>query len=583
MFDLIIRNGTVVDGTGAARRKADVAVKNGIVVKIAPTIAETGAREVDAKGLLVAPGWVDIHTHYDGQATWDDELGPSAWHGVTTLVMGNCGVGFAPVKPDKHDWLIELMEGVEDIPGAALTEGIAWGWESFPEYLNALEKMPRSVDVAAQIPHGSVRAYVMGERANDQTATPADVAQMAAIVEDGMRAGALGFSTSRTILHRAKDGVPVPGTYADKAELIGIAKAMGAAGHGVFEMASDMAPAAEEFAWMREMSRDAGVPVTFAVLQSPMNPNNWRELLQMANVANHDGANVFAQIAVRPTGLVLGWESTVNPFSFQPSYQAFAALPIKERLAQLRDPEVRARIIAEEPESPSGQLAALRMIFTHGFDRMFRLMTDAGLDYEPAPEASVGALAKRSGQDPRAIVYDMLMENEGRGYVYLPLLNYADFNFDHIHEMLQSDRTVLSLSDGGAHCGVICDASFPTYLLTHWVRDRSRGERITLEQAVKRQCADTARLYGLNDRGILAPGMRADINVIDFDALGIDAPEIVYDLPAGGRRLIQRAKGYRHTFVAGVETFRDGVSTGAKPGRLVRGTQKAPSFAAAAE
>lgn len=582
MFDLIIRNGIVVDGTGAERRVADVAVKTGLVAKVAPQIAEKAKREVDATGLVVAPGWVDIHTHYDGQVTWDDELGPSAWHGVTTLVMGNCGVGFAPVKPDKHDWLIALMEGVEDIPGSALTEGMTWGWESFPEYLDALEKMPRSVDVAAQVPHGAVRAYVMGERANDRTATRADIVEMAKIVEEGMRAGALGFSTSRTILHRAKDGIPVPGTWADADELEAIAAAMGRAGHGVFELASDMAPAADEFAWMGRMSRDSGVPVTFAMLQSPMHPNGWREMLNMATEANGDGANVYAQIAIRPTGLVLGWESTVNPFTFQPSYQAIAHLPVKERLERLRDPEVRARILAERPPI-EGELAVLRMILAQGFDRMFRLMTPAGPDYEPAPDASVAALAKRTGQDPRAIVYDMLMENDGRGYVYLPLLNYAEFNFDHIHEMLQSDRTVLSLSDGGAHCGVICDASFPTYLLTHWVRDRSRGKRISLEQAVKRQCHDTARLYGLHDRGTLAPGQRADINVIDLENLAIDAPQIAYDLPAGGRRLIQRARGYRHTFVLGTETFRDGVSTGAKPGKLVRGTQQAKGLAAAAE
>jgi N-acyl-D-amino-acid deacylase len=316
------------------------------------------------------------------------------------------------------------------------------------------------------------------------------------------------------------------------------------------------------------------VPVTFGMLQSPLQPNAWREMLKLATQANDDGANLYAQIAIRPTGLVLGWESTVNPFSFQPSYQAMAHLPVRERLARLRDPDVRARIIAERPPI-EGELAVLRMILAQGFDRMFRLMTAAGPDYEPAPEASVAAEAKRTGQDPRAIVYDMLMENDGRGYVYLPLLNYAEFNFDHIHDMLQSDRTVLSLSDGGAHCGVICDASFPTYLLTHWVRDRARGARITLEQAVKRQCHDTPRLYGLHDRGTLTLGQRADINVIDFDRLAIDAPEIVYDLPAGGRRLIQRARGYRHTFVAGIETFRDGASTGAKPGRLVRGVQRA--------
>ena len=581
MFDLIIRNGTVVDGTGADRRIADVAVRHGRIVKVAASIAEKAAREVDATGLVVAPGWVDIHTHYDGQVTWDDELGPSAWHGVTTLVMGNCGVGFAPVKPDKHAWLIALMEGVEDIPGSALAEGIKWQWETFPEYLDALEKMPRSLDVAAQIPHGAVRAYVMGERANDRLATATDIEAMATIVEEGMRAGALGFSTSRTILHRAKDGIPVPGTWAGADELEAIAAAMGRAGHGVFELASDMAPAADEFAWMRRMSSKTGVPVTFAMLQSPMHPHGWRDMLNMATEANGDGANVYAQIAIRPTGLVLGWESTVNPFSFQPSYQAIAHLPLKERLERLRDPNVRAAILAERPPI-EGELAVLRMILAQGFDRMFRLMTANGPDYEPAPEASVAAEAKRTGKDPRAIVYDMLMENDGRGYVYLPLLNYADFNFDHIHEMLQSDRTVLSLSDGGAHCGVICDASFPTYLLTHWVRDRTRGKRITLEQAIKRQCHDTARLYGLADRGTLTPGMRADINVIDMEALSIDAPQVVYDLPAGGRRLIQRASGYRHTFVAGTETFRDGQSTGAKPGKLIRGTQ-ATSHAAAAE
>jgi len=581
VYDLIIRNGTVVDGTGAERRVADVAVKNGLVAKVAPAIAEKAAHEIDAHGLVVTPGWVDIHTHYDGQVTWDDELGPSAWHGVTTLVMGNCGVGFAPVKPDKRDWLIALMEGVEDIPGSALAEGIKWQWETFPQYLDALEKMPRSLDVATQIPHGAVRAYVMGERANDRAATSADIAAMAAIVEEGMRAGALGFSTSRTILHRAKDGVPVPGTWAGADELEAIAAAMGRAGHGVFELASDMAPAADEFAWMHRIARDSRVPVTFGMLQSPLQPNAWREMLKLATQANDDGAPLYAQIAIRPTGLVLGWESTVNPFSFQPSYQAIAHLPVKERVERLRDPEVRSRIIGERPPI-EGELAVLRMILAQGFDRMFRLMTPQGPDYEPAPDASVAALAKRTGQDPRAIVYDMLMENDGRGYVYLPLLNYAEFNFDHIHEMLQSDRTVLSLSDGGAHCGVICDASFPTYLLTHWVRDRSRGKRITLEQAVKRQCHDTARLYGLADRGTLTPGQRADINVIDFERLAIDAPEIVYDLPAGGRRLIQRARGYRHTFVAGTETFCDGVSTGAKPGKLVRGVQPA-SMAAAAE
>ena len=602
MLDLIIRGGTVVDGTGAPARKADVAVSDGKVVEVSERIEADAAREVNANGLLVTPGWVDIHTHYDGQATWDDELGPSAWHGVTTLVMGNCGVGFAPAKPDKHEWLIGLMEGVEDIPGAALSEGITWGWESFEEYLDKLETMPRSVDVATHIPHGAVRAYVMGDRgANNEAATPEDIAAMGEIVANGIRAGALGFSTSRTMLHLSKDGVPVPGTFANRDELIGIGRAMLEAGGGVFEMASDLTPAEEEFAWMRDLSRETGLPVTYALLQNPLDADNWRNMLAMTQAANDDGANVYAQIAIRPTGLVLGWESTVHPFSFQPSYAAIAELPFAERLEKLRDPELRRAIISEEPDFSLSQAAsrdeeergeqeglpagnAIAMILTTGFDRMFRLADEAGkCEYEPAPETSVAAQASSAERNPREIVYDMLMENDGRGYVYLPLLNYTEFNFDHIHTMLQSDRTVLSLSDGGAHCGVICDASFPTYLLTHWVRDRSRGERISLESAVKQQCHDTARLYGLQDRGTLEPGMRADINIIDFDALEIAPPKMVFDLPAGGRRMIQTATGYRHTFLKGVETFTDGVSTGAKPGTVIRGPQELGGVAVAAE
>lgn len=591
MLDLIIRGGTVVDGTGSSARQADIGVKDGLIAEIADHIDTNAERVVEANGLIVAPGWVDIHTHYDGQATWDDELGPSAWHGVTTLVMGNCGVGFAPAKPDKHDWLIGLMEGVEDIPGAALAEGITWGWESFPEYLDELETMPRSVDIATHIPHGAVRAYVMGERgANNEAATPEDIKAMGEIVADGIRAGALGFSTSRTMLHLSKDGVPVPGTFANRDELIGIGEAMLEAGGGVFEMASDLTPAEEEFSWMRDLSRETGLPVTYALLQSPQEAESWRNMLTMTQAANDDGANVYAQIAVRPTGLVLGWESTINPFSFQPAYKEIAELPFEERIVKLRDPAVREQIISEAPDfsdfmaemqarsqDDDGGLppsSAIVMILTLGFDRMFRLTdADGHCEYEPAPETSCAAEAKRTGKDVKAIVYDMLMEEDGHGFVYLPLLNYTDFNFDHIHEMLQSDRTVVSLSDGGAHCGVICDASFPTYLLTHWVRDRSRGERISLEHAVKRQCHDTARLYGLTDRGTLETGMRADINIIDFDALKIDAPQMVFDLPAGGRRMIQRAQGYRHTFVSGVETFTDGQSTGAKPGRVIRGRQ----------
>lgn len=579
MHDLVIRGGLVVDGTGAKGRVADIAIDNGLVTEVG-TVVAGGRREIDAAGLVVTPGWVDIHTHYDGQVTWDPLLSPSCWHGVTTVIMGNCGVGFAPAKPDKHDWLIELMEGVEDIPGAALAEGIQWNWETFPEYMDSLDRQQRVLDVATQVPHGSVRAYVMGERgARNEAATDEDIAAMAKIVEEGIAAGALGFSTSRTMLHLSKDGEPVPGTFANKAELMGIGRALGAAGHGVFEMASDMTPAEEEFNWMKELSAETGLPVTYALLQSPVDADKWRHMLALTDEARKQGANVTAQIACRPTGMVLGWQSTVHPFITYPAYREIANLPFAERLEKLKDPAVKARILADKPR----EMGTLGAILTQGYDRMFRLEQGETLDYEPAAEDSVAAQAKREGRNPAEIVYDMLMEKNGRGYIYLPLLNYARFNFDHIHEMMQHPATVLSLSDGGAHCGVICDASFPTYMLTHWVRDRTRGARLPLEQVVRMQTHDTARLYGLNDRGVIAPGMKADINVIDLDKLRILPPEMVFDLPADGRRMIQRAEGYRATIVSGAVTFENGDATGEMPGRLIRGPQRERTAVQAAE
>ena len=571
MHDLVIRGGSLIDGTGAPARLADVAVDNGVITAVG-VVPGHGRREIDASGLTVTPGWVDIHTHYDGQVTWDSYLSPSCWHGVTTVVMGNCGVGFAPARPERREWLISLMEGVEDIPGSALAEGIKWNWETFPQYLDSLDAQARVLDVAAQVPHGSVRAYVMGERgARNEPATTEDIAEMSRIVGEGISAGALGFSTSRTMLHRSKDGEPVPGTFANADEMVGIGRAMGQAGHGVFELASDMSIAEDEFAWMKAMSAETGVPVTYGLLQSPMQPQKWRDLLRLTEEARDEGAQITAQIACRPTGMVLGWQSTVHPFITRPSYRQIAALPFAERIKHLADPAVRASILAEQPAKTN----AFSDILMSGFDRMFRLEHEGGLDYEPRAKDSIAALAERTGHAPDAIVYDMLMEREGRGYIYLPLLNYAEFNFDHILEMMGHPATILSLSDGGAHCGVICDASFPTYMLTYWARERSRGGRLPLEKVVAMQTRDTAKLYGLNDRGMVAPGLKADLNLIDLEALRILPPEMVFDLPADGRRLIQRAEGYRATIVSGVVTFEDGVATGEMPGRLVRGPQVA--------
>jgi N-acyl-D-aspartate/D-glutamate deacylase len=493
MHDLVIRNGRIIDGTGAPARVGDVAIDDGLITAVG-TVTGKGRREIDAAGLIVTPGWVDIHTHYDGQVTWDPYLSPSSWHGVTTAVMGNCGVGFAPVKRDRHDWLIELMEGVEDIPGSALAEGISWDWETFPEYLDSLDAKPRVLDVATHVPHSAVRAYVMGDRgARNEDATPEDIAAMSAIVAEGMRAGALGFSTSRTVVHTTKDGTVMPGTTAAADELLAIGKAMAEVGPGVFEMSSDMNPADAEFAWMTAMSMDTGVTVTYSLLQSPLQPGNWIKLLDLTARARAQGASIAAQIACRPTGLVLGWQSTIHPFVGRQTYRDIAALPFEERLEKLKDPAVRAAILAD----PSKKMGPLGAIMTQGFNRMFRLQQpDGSLDYEPSAGDSIKAIAEASGQSPDAIVYDMLMENDGRGYIYLPLLNYTEFNFDHIHAMMHDPNTVLSLSDGGAHCGVICDASFPTYMLTHWVRDRKRGPTLPLEKVVSMQTRDTARLYG---------------------------------------------------------------------------------------
>jgi N-acyl-D-aspartate/D-glutamate deacylase len=571
MHDLVLRGGTLVDGSGAPARTGDLAIEGDRLVQVGGK-AGAARREVDVDGLLVTPGWVDVHTHYDGQVTWDPYLTPSSWHGVTTVVMGNCGVGFAPADPARRQWLIGLMEGVEDIPGTALAEGIQWSWESFPEYLDAVERMPRAIDVAAQVPHGAVRAYVMGERgARNEAPTEADVARMAEIVREGLAAGALGFSTSRTLLHRAIDGEPVPGTFAGEAELLGIGRALGQVGHGVFEMASDLAPEGDEFAWMEKLTQATGRPVTFACLQNDLDPTQWQRLLRMTEQCNARGARVVPQVAARPTGLLLGLESTFHPFHYHPSYAEIAALPLAERVRRMRDPALRARILAETPKTELPIVAYIAA----SFHKLFPLGDPP--DYEPAPEQSVAAIAKREGRSPQEVAYDLLLARGGRELLYFPLLGYSEQNFDALHAMLTHPQAVLGLSDGGAHCGIICDASMPTFLLTHWVRDRNRGARIALEDAVRLQTRNTAALFGLADRGVLAPGLRADVNVIDLEHLRLAPPETVYDLPARGRRMVQRVSGYRMTVVGGRPIFEDGEPTGALPGRLLRGPQAPPN------
>ena len=575
MHDLVVRGALLVDGNGVPPRPADVAVDAGVVSEVtAPGALADGRahRAVDADGLLLTPGFVDLHTHYDGQATWDPLLTPSCWHGVTTVVMGNCGVGFAPVRPDAHDFLIQLMEGVEDIPGTALSEGITWGWETFPEFLDALDAMPRSIDIGAQVPHGAVRAYVMGERgARNEPATPDDIEAMAAIVRDGIRAGALGFSTSRTIMHRAVDGEPVPGTFAAEDELFGIGRVLGELGAGLFELApagvmgEDLGAPEREVAWMRRLSATIDRPVSFGLSQHNLAPDQWRDVLRLAQHARADGAELRAQIAGRPLNMLIGLQ-TFHPFVTRPTYQKLAPLPFDQRVAELRKPEIRAAILAEQdPDNP-----IMRVVQTR-FDRVFVIGDPP--DYEPAPEQSVAAIAAREDRAEEDVMYDLLLEDDGRVLLMHALLGYSYGNLDDMREMILDPNAALGLSDGGAHVGAICDASIPTFMLTHWTRDRSRGDRLPLELVVQKQSRDTAWLYGLRDRGVVAPGFRADLNLIDYDRLRLHRPELVHDLPGGARRLVQRADGYVATFVAGEQTWSEGEDTGARPGRLVRGAR----------
>jgi N-acyl-D-aspartate/D-glutamate deacylase len=538
MHELVIRGGTVVDGTGADAVTADVAVDDGVITEVG-RIDGAAARELDADGLVVAPGWVDIHTHYDGQAIWDPELTPSSWHGVTTVVMGNCGVGFAPVRPGAEEFLIELMEGVEDIPGTALSEGIDWQWESFAEYLDALEASPRTVDIAAQVPHCALRAYVMGERAHDNDTTPEEIGEMARLAEEALRAGACGVSTSQTILHSSKHGL-VPGTHAMPDELVALGEAVGRAGHGVYQIISDR----NVRPWLVDLVDRTGITATYPLAQAGTS-DGYRTALAASAEDAKVGRRIIPQVANRPTGMLFGLQSSLHPFMAHPSYRQLWDLPLAERVARLRDPELRAQLLSEEPRTRNPIAVGLMQ----RWEQMFPLGDPP--DYEPPASASVAAVAAREGRRPQEVVLDWLLEGDGTAFLFAPLASYLDTNLDAIEEMISDPTTVLGLSDGGAHCGLICDVSMPTYLLTHWVNGRTRGSRLGLEHAISLQTSRTARAYGFADRGVLAPGMRADVNLIDLAGMHLHAPRMVNDLPAGGRRLIQKADGYVATVQGG--------------------------------
>jgi N-acyl-D-aspartate/D-glutamate deacylase len=580
-FDLIVRNGTLIDGTGAEPRHADVAVRDGVIVDVG-RVDGTADRQIDADGALVIPGIVDIHAHYDGQATWEERMQPSSWHGVTTVVMGNCGVGFAPVHDIDHDRLIELMEGVEDIPGAALHEGLAWNWNSFGEFLDAVDARPHDIDIAAQVPHGALRLHVMGERgANHEDATPDDIAAMAELARDGIEAGALGFTTSRTRNHKTSTGAYTPTLTAAPDELIGIAEGVGATGTGVLQVVSDFLDVDDEFATLRAMIERSGRPMSISVARNPMVPDAYRGILDHISAANADGLSITGQVAARAVGLILGLECTLNPFLTNPVFAEIANRPIAEQAAALRDPAFRDRLLASHRQhQATRERDKLGGSLITKFELLFEMADEP--DYEPALADSLHGRATAAGTTPEELAIDAMLgpDGDGTGLLYLPFLNYVDGRLDAVHEMLTHPFTVPGLGDGGAHVGTICDGSFPTTLLQYWGRDRDH-DTIDLAFLVQRHCQQTARTVGLFDRGVVAPGYRADLNVVDFDRLRLHKPTIAHDLPAGGRRLLQRADGWLHTIVAGQETYRNGEATDALPGRLIRGAKRSPSGAMA--
>ena len=573
-FDLVVRKGTVFDGTGAEPRMADVAVKDGRIEAVG-AVSGAGREEIDAEGLTVTPGFVDVHTHYDGQATWDERFSPSSGHGVTTVVMGNCGVGFAPCRPEDRDTLIKVMEGVEDIPEIVMREGVPWNWESFPEYLDALAQKRCDIDFATQVPHAPLRVFVMGRRGVErEPATAADMAAMAKLVEEGLEAGALGFSTSRSLFHRTSEGALTPTITAAEEELAAIARGMGRAGKGVIQLLDDFqdttTAGATEFAMLRRLVEISGRPLSFTLLDISLYPERWRTLLREVERANRDGLPIRGQVSARPVALLYGLELSFHPFSTCPSYRELDGLPLDRKLAGLRDPAMKARLLREEPVYRNPQMLA----FMRSVGNMFVLGDPP--NYTPPAAERLDARAAALGLSPLELAYDLLVQGDGRTILFHPGANYTDCSDANMASMLRHEHTVMALGDGGAHYGLICDASYTTHALTYWTRDRA-GERWPLPWAIRQLTDVPARLVGLGDRGRLAPGYKADLNVIDLDRLKVSAPHPVHNLPGGGRRLEQKAEGYRATVVGGQVTYRDGAFTGALPGRLVRGARPGPA------